>query len=65
MQPVTWMKAKYAAEKTKGRYKSTGGNGAPKKKHMKNAKHIKPNFTMLKVIDLDKGGKARWVKVYV
>lgn len=59
------MKAKYAAEKTKGRYKSTGGNGAAKKKHKKNPQKIKPLFTMLKVIDLDNGGKARWVKQYV
>lgn len=65
MEPITWMKAKYRAEKTKGRYKSTGGSSQTKKKHAKNAKHIKPGFTMLKVIDLDKGGKTRWERIYV
>lgn len=64
MEPVVWIKAKYAMPKTRGKYKG-GEHPAKKRRYSKNAKALKPNFLMTMVLDLENGGKIRWEKVYV
>jgi len=57
MEPMTWIKNKYAAPKTRGRY-SGGTNSAPLKKRKKSGSKIKP--TMLRVKVLQANGKVAW-----
>jgi hypothetical protein len=58
MEPVTWLKAKYSATKTKGRYKG-GEHGAPKRKHKKMPS--KDKQTMQRVMVINKLGKTTWI----
>lgn len=57
LSPVTWLKTKYSAEKTKGRYKG-GEHAGPKKKHRKVPQKVKP--TMQHVMVINTLGKTVW-----
>lgn len=65
MEPFVWVKAKYLAPKTRGKYSGGSTTGSSKKRRHKNAKAVKPLFKMQMVLDLERGGKIRWEKVPV
>lgn len=50
MEPVTWMKAKYTAEKTKGRYKSSSSGSSSGRKHKKMPQKQKPTMQRVMVL---------------
>jgi hypothetical protein len=58
IEPVTWLKSKYSAEKTKGRYKG-GEHGAPKRKHKKMPSKVKSTAQRVMVINTE--GKTTWI----
>lgn len=55
--PVTWLKAKYTQEKTKGRYKG-GEHPAPRRKHSKHPNKLAP--TRQRVMVINTMGKTVW-----
>jgi hypothetical protein len=57
MEPVSWIKWKYACPKTRGRYNGGTHNGPPKKRK-KNGSKIKP--TQQRVMILQGSGKVAW-----
>lgn len=67
MEPVYMHRKKDYAPKTMGRNSSGSGmaGGTKTKRHGKNAKAVRPNFIMVMILDLAKGGKVRWEKRFV
>lgn len=57
--PIIWIKAKYAAPKTRGKYKG-GEHAAPKRRYHKNAKAERPAMIKRLILDVENGGKVRW-----
>lgn len=59
MEPMTWVKAKYTAPKTRGRY-SGGANAAPQKKRHKVGSRSAVKPTHRNTLVLGTNGKFRW-----
>lgn len=55
MEPVSWIKAKYAAPKQRGRYSGGTHNGPPKKRHKVSGSKPKP--TQQRIMTLHGNGK--------
>lgn len=59
MEPISWIKAKYAAPKQRGRYSGGTHNGPPKKR--KKVSGSKPKPTRQRVMTLNADNKIGFI----
>lgn len=60
-EPVLMLRAKDFRPKPMSRYSSGSGTGQPKRKRHKNPQKQKPTQQRIMVLDLDHGGKIKWL----
>ena len=60
MEPVQWIKSKYTAKKTKGKFKSAVSGSASTKKHKKSPQTQKPTMQHVMVLG-GKNMKTTWI----